>query len=82
MVEETNAAGSTLATEAGNLRELISQFNLGGSTARSANVSALHQLASAMAAPAHAPHRQPSTPVRKMAANGGGTAARESWEEF
>jgi methyl-accepting chemotaxis protein len=29
MVEEANAAGATLATEAGRLRELISQFQLG-----------------------------------------------------
>jgi methyl-accepting chemotaxis protein len=36
MVEETNAAGATLAGEAGRLRELIAQFNLGGGTARAA----------------------------------------------
>ncbi len=29
MVEETNAASATLANEAGRLRELISQFQLG-----------------------------------------------------
>ncbi len=78
MVEETNAAGTTLATEAGNLRELISQFTLGGG-GRTVNVSALRQTASAMAAPSHAPQRQAA---RKMAAHGNTAAARDSWEEF
>ncbi|MET0747163.1 MAG: methyl-accepting chemotaxis protein, partial [Rhizobium sp.] len=79
MVEETNAAGSTLATEAGNLRELIAQFNLGGGNARTSHVSALRQTASAMAAPSYAPQRQAAQPARKMVANGG---SKDSWEEF
>jgi methyl-accepting chemotaxis protein len=82
MVEETNAAGSTLATEAGNLRELISQFNLGGGASRTANVSALRQTASAMASPAYTQQRSAVAPARKMVANGGGAAAKDSWEEF
>jgi methyl-accepting chemotaxis protein len=32
MVEEANAAGATLATEAGRLREIVGQFQLGGGT--------------------------------------------------
>jgi methyl-accepting chemotaxis protein len=32
MVEEANAAGATLANEAGKLRELVSQFQLGGAS--------------------------------------------------
>ncbi|TNM62605.1 methyl-accepting chemotaxis protein [Aliirhizobium smilacinae] len=34
MVEEANAAGATLASEAGRLRELVSQFQLGDAHAR------------------------------------------------
>ena len=76
MVEETSAAGATLANESGKLRELISQFQLGG---------ALRHTASVMAAgPAHRPV---VSPVRKLAgkvskAFSGNAAVKESWEEF
>ncbi|WP_236775298.1 methyl-accepting chemotaxis protein [Agrobacterium tumefaciens] len=76
MVEETSAAGATLASESGKLRELVSQFQLGG---------ALRYTASVMAAgPAHKPV---VSPVRALAgkvakAFSGNAAVKESWEEF
>jgi methyl-accepting chemotaxis protein len=91
MVEETNAAGSTLATEATRLRELISQFNLGGNDARMSNGLAPRATASVRntPVPAQRDHRPIESPARKMAANVarafGGTsaaAAKDSWEEF
>ena len=76
MVEETSAAGATLANESGRLRELISQFQLG---------NALRQTAAAMAAGPS--HRPVVSPVRKLAgkvanAFSGNAAIKESWEEF
>ncbi|TWC77269.1 methyl-accepting chemotaxis protein [Rhizobium sp. SJZ105] len=76
MVEETSAAGAALANESGKLRELISQFQLGG---------ALRHTASIMAAgPAHRPV---VSPVRKLAgkvakAFSGNAAVKETWEDF
>lgn len=76
MVEETSAAGATLANESGRLRELISQFQLGG---------VLRQTASVMAAgPAHRPAH---SPVRKLAgkvarAFSGNAAVKDTWEDF
>ncbi|GAK73232.1 putative methyl-accepting chemotaxis protein [Agrobacterium rubi TR3 = NBRC 13261] len=76
MVEETSAAGATLANESGRLRELISQFQL---------VGALRQTASVMAAGPH--HRPVSSPAHRIAAKvtravSGNAAVKESWEEF
>ncbi len=76
MVEETSAAGATLANESGRLRELISQFQLSG---------ALRQTASVMAA--NATHRPVQSPVRKLAgkvakAFNGNAAVKETWEDF
>ncbi len=76
MVEETSAAGATLANESGKLRELISQFQLGGALRRTASVMA--------ASPAH---RSTIIPARKLAgkvakALSGNAAVKESWEEF
>ncbi|SES26785.1 methyl-accepting chemotaxis protein [Rhizobium sp. NFR03] len=84
MVEETSAAGATLATESSRLRELVSQFQLG---------STLHRTASLMAASsAQKPARRPaertvSSPARKQGASVtraavGNAAVQESWEEF
>jgi methyl-accepting chemotaxis protein len=77
MVEETSAAGATLANESGRLRELISQFQLGG---------ALRQTASAMKV-ADAGHRPVASPAKRLAgrvasAFSGNAAVKESWEEF
>jgi methyl-accepting chemotaxis protein len=85
MVEETNAAGATLATEATRLRELISQFNLGAGAAPRSNVSVLRQAATAMSAPATVRRNQAAvaSPARRViAAVGNAAAATESWEEF
>jgi methyl-accepting chemotaxis protein len=76
MVEETSAAGATLANESGRLRELISQFQLGG---------ALRQTGAVMAA--NAGHHPVQSPVRRLAgkvakAFSGNAAVKESWEEF
>lgn len=76
MVEETSAAGASLASESGRLRDLISQFQLGG---------ALRQTAVVMAA--NAGHRPVQSPVRRLAgqvakAFSGNNAVKESWEEF
>ncbi|AYD00084.1 methyl-accepting chemotaxis protein [Neorhizobium sp. NCHU2750] len=90
MVEEANAAGATLATEAGRLRELVSQFQLGqfqqngGEGYRpAAQSAALRQTASAMAAPVRSASTRSApvaSPARGMVgklaqAFGGGKAA-------
>jgi len=76
MVEETSAAGATLANESGRLRELVSQFQLGG---------VLRQTAFVMSA-GTSPHRVQS-PVTRLAgkvarAFSGNAAIKESWEEY
>jgi methyl-accepting chemotaxis protein len=90
MVEETNAASASLANEAGRLRELISQFNLGGRGNTSSSVTALRPNASVMGAPVqvHRDHKPVASPARKLGAEvaraygGTAVAAKESWEEF
>ncbi len=74
MVEQANAATTGLASEAGRLRELVSQFTLsGGATAQS---SALRHTAQAMARPVSTARQAPaSTPAPAKVANGG-------WQEF
>jgi methyl-accepting chemotaxis protein len=76
MVEESTAASAALAAEAGRLRELIGQFQLGG---------ILRQTASAMAAGGS--HRPVPSPAKRMAgqvvrAFSGNAAVKESWEDF
>ncbi|PZM13148.1 methyl-accepting chemotaxis protein [Rhizobium tubonense] len=75
MVEQTNAAGASLASESGKLRELVGQFQL-GTTGRPRLVNA-----------AGGRHEPTSPPVRRLAgqvakAFGGQAAVKESWEEF
>jgi methyl-accepting chemotaxis protein len=89
MVEETNAAGSTLASEAVRLRELISQFNLGASAARATPTVVARRPAPANSAPAsvHRDHAPVASPARRMVADvakayGSAAAAKDSWEEF
>ncbi|TCR03086.1 methyl-accepting chemotaxis protein [Neorhizobium sp. JUb45] len=90
MVEEANAAGATLATEAGRLRELISQFQLGQNAASTNPASALRQTAAVMAAsPRSTPKASPARGmVGKIAqaftGRGGAAtaAATDNWEEF
>ncbi|WJH39273.1 methyl-accepting chemotaxis protein [Aliirhizobium terrae] len=90
MVEEANAAGATLATEAARLRDLVSQFQLNGGTSQQATSyqmparqsAALRQTASVMAAsPASQPRQSPARGmVGKIAQafGGGRTAAAAS----
>ncbi|MGV2121448.1 methyl-accepting chemotaxis protein [Rhizobium rhizogenes] len=73
MVEESNAASATLASEAGHLRELISQFQLGGS-ARS-QTAGLRQTASAMKS-------QRATPLPRVTSRGNTALKQEEWTEF
>lgn len=76
MVEESSAAGASLANESGRLRELISEFQLGG-TVRRAIPSMV----------ANSGHQPVQSPVRRLAgkvakAFSGNAAQKESWEEF
>jgi len=73
MVEESNAASATLATEAGRLRELIGRFQLGDSGLSQA--VALRKTASAMASPSRSVSA--NRPVSR-----GNVAVKEEWAEF
>ena len=73
MVEESNAASATLATEAGRLRELIGRFQLGDSGLSQA--AALRKTASAMASPSRSVSA--NRPVSR-----GNVAVKEEWAEF
>ena len=82
MVEQSNAASSELAAEAGKLRELISEFTLNGSA--SAQSAALHSTARTMAQAAPA-GRQPASRPRtqpQMRTQGNTAVAQDTWEEF
>jgi methyl-accepting chemotaxis protein len=75
MVEESNAASNTLATEAVRLRDLVGRFRLAGMPAAKA---ASGQAARPQASPARALGR-------KVAAAFSGNAAldtRAEWQEF
>jgi len=90
MVEEANAAGATLATEAGRLRELISQFQLGQGSGTANHSAALRQTAAVMAAsprstPAPSPARGMVGKIAKAFTGRGNAAAAvatDNWEEF
>ncbi len=76
MVEETSAAGATLASESARLRELIAQFQLGSSTKSS---SAPKEVAGY--------HKPVASPARRVAAQvihafDGNAAVKDNWEEF
>ncbi|EKF61555.1 methyl-accepting chemotaxis protein [Agrobacterium albertimagni AOL15] len=87
MVEETNAAGATLASEASRLRELIGQFDLDGDKAPA---GVLRSTATVMAAhpnatPAPSPARGMVGKIAKAFGAKGSAAiaaSTESWEEF
>jgi methyl-accepting chemotaxis protein len=89
MVQETSAAGATLAQESTKLREIIGQFVLDGQGAQrplQTQTVPAHQPAAAMSA-ATAAHAPVASPARKMAgqvatAFAGKAAVTESWEEF
>jgi methyl-accepting chemotaxis protein len=81
MVEEANAAGATLAKEAGRLRTLVSQFQLG----QNYGEGGLQVQTAAMVA--NAGHRPVASPVRRMVgavsqAFGSAVPKIETWEDF
>ncbi|MVA18620.1 HAMP domain-containing protein [Agrobacterium vitis] len=86
MVEQSTAASSSLASEAGRLRQLISQFHLDGSQTMPASSAA--GWTSKKPAAAHEQHRPVASPARRMVgqvarAMGLQTAAKaDNWEEF
>jgi len=82
MVEESNAASSELAAEAGKLRELISEFTIDGpATAQS---GALRSTARTMASAVQAETPRPaaSSVQPAMRSQGNAALAQDSWEEF
>ncbi|MGJ8571216.1 MAG: methyl-accepting chemotaxis protein [Hoeflea sp.] len=82
MVEQSNAASSELAAEAGKLRELISQFTIDGSA--TAQSSALRKTAHTMAQAGQTEARRPAAHTARPVARSQGNAAvaQDSWEEF
>ncbi|MFN7089746.1 MAG: methyl-accepting chemotaxis protein [Allorhizobium sp.] len=81
MVEEANAAGATLAKEAGRLRELVSQFQLGGSSLQGTGRASGSPVAVGVS------HQPVASPARRMVgavsrAYGSTAAKTDSWEEF
>jgi methyl-accepting chemotaxis protein len=89
MVEESNAASSELAVEAGKLRELISKFRIDGSA--SMQSASLHATAKVMAnaapeartsAPARAQAPAPRTSAPQPQSHGNAALAQDDWEEF
>lgn len=84
MVEESTAASATLAGEAARLRDLIAQFQLGNTSART-----MASRPPAVPALATRDHKPAASPVRKLAGKivkaFGGAApapAADAWEEF
>ncbi len=76
MVEETSAAGATLASESSRLRELISRFQLAGA---SRPVPVQRE-----AARSHGPAASPARKMvhRLVEAFDGNAAVKDNWEEF
>ncbi|QND17234.1 HAMP domain-containing protein (plasmid) [Rhizobium leguminosarum bv. trifolii] len=74
MVEESNAASATLATESGRLRDLIGRFQLGESVTSQA--AALRKTASAMASPAR------SVGASRPVSRGNVALKQDEWAEF
>jgi methyl-accepting chemotaxis protein len=95
MVEEANAAGATLATEAGRLRELIGEFRLGDAAPQApsmkptSKVQALRRPTGVMtsSAPVASPARgMMGKLAQAFTGRGSATtataASNDSWEEF
>jgi methyl-accepting chemotaxis protein len=85
MVEEANAAGATLATEAGRLRDLIGQFQLGGASAGYQQRRAAPASAGSHSAPQASPARGMVGKIARAFSGKGSAAAavsNDSWEEF
>jgi methyl-accepting chemotaxis protein len=80
MVEESNAASSSLETEAVKLRDLVARFQLSGAGARYAAPRATPASASQEHKPAFSPARKL---MSKIAGSFGSAAvAQPNWEEF
>lgn len=77
MVEESNAASATLASEVRRLREIISQFEVGGTDGRSQSPRV--EAARSGHAPAASPARRM---LAKVASAVGMGSAAEKWDEF
>ncbi|SIQ00035.1 methyl-accepting chemotaxis protein [Rhizobium sp. RU33A] len=82
MVEESNAASATLATETQRLRQFISRFTLGrhytgqqGTTSASHGATRAHTPSS----PAAAPRRAPARPAQT---HGNAALKQDEWQEF
>ncbi|MCF6371339.1 methyl-accepting chemotaxis protein, partial [Rhizobium sp. TRM95001] len=85
MVEEANAAGATLATEAGRLRELVSQFQLGGASSGYAARPSAPAAARPTSAPSASPARGMVNKIARAFTGKSAAAAavsNDSWEEF
>ena len=78
MVEESNAASATLASEAGRLRELIGQFQLGGQAAK--RPAAMLADNTRHAAVASTPYKLTSRIAKAF--NGNAALKENQWEEF
>ncbi|MDR7031280.1 methyl-accepting chemotaxis protein [Rhizobium rosettiformans] len=81
MVEEANAAGATLAKEAGRLRDLVNQFQLGAAYQQTGTSTSSYALATG------GDHRPVASPARRMVgvlskAFGSTAAKTEGWEDF
>jgi methyl-accepting chemotaxis protein len=79
MVEESSAAGATLAAEAARLRQLIAGFKLGNADPAGHQVAALREAGAALAT-ADRGNRRPAAPSAKRAANG--ASQLQVWAEF
>ncbi|MBA4795865.1 MAG: PAS domain-containing protein [Rhizobiales bacterium] len=82
MVEESNAASATLATETQRLRQFISRFTLGRHYAGKQSAAPTSHAAPRVAAPAtptSAPRKAPSRPAP---VHGNAALKQDEWQEF
>lgn len=85
MVEETSAAGATLASEAGRLRELVAQFQLGHSVGSARGESRTLSVVGASPDSIASPARNLVRKIAKSFGGHGGAAPAQDvgqWEEF
>jgi len=81
MVEESNAASASLATETQRLRQFISRFTLGRHYSGQSALSPAHAHGSRGPAPAAAPAPQ-RAPARPAPAHGNAALKQDEWQEF
>ncbi|CAN7694507.1 hypothetical protein LJR030_003689 [Rhizobium sp. LjRoot30] len=83
MVEEASAAGATLANEAGKLRELVSQFQLGtASYSTGGTRTAAVRAASTHSAVASVPRSMVGNLVKAFGGRTPAAAVADEWKEF